>query len=78
MEKSKANIRLKRMRRAKPTAGWKASCRRIRGHFGSRAISVQVNFVAVSAHVFHRFFVGFLFLCVYTFLLWPHVSIARC
>ena len=27
----------------------------IRRHFGSRAISVQVNIVAVSAHVFHRF-----------------------
>ena len=26
-----------------------------RGHFGSRAISVQVNIVAVSAHVFHKF-----------------------
>ena len=33
----------------------------IRSHFGSRAISVQVNIVAVSAHVFHRFFVGVLF-----------------
>ena len=27
----------------------------IRGHFGSGAISVQVNIVAVSDHVFHRF-----------------------
>ena len=34
----------------------------IRSHFGSRVISVQVTIVAVSAHVFHRFFVGFLFL----------------
>ena len=38
-----------------------ASTKLIRSHFGSRAISVQVNIVAVSAHVFHRFFVGFLF-----------------
>ena len=28
---------------------------RIRGHFGSRAIPVQVNIVALSDHVFHRF-----------------------
>ena len=27
----------------------------LRSHFGSRAISVQVNIVAVSDHVFHRF-----------------------
>ena len=27
----------------------------VRSHFGSRAISVQVNIVAVSDHVFHRF-----------------------
>ena len=27
----------------------------IRGHFGSRAFSVQVNIVAVSDHVFHKF-----------------------
>ena len=33
----------------------------IRSHFGSRTISVQVNIVAVSDHVFHRSFVGFLF-----------------
>ena len=28
---------------------------KLRCHFGSRAISVQVNIVAVSDHVFHRF-----------------------
>ena len=50
----------------------------IRSHFGSRAISVEVDTVAVSAHVFHRFFVGFLFLVSTLFLLWPHVSTARC
>ena len=27
----------------------------VRSHFGSRAISVQVNIVAVSDHVFHKF-----------------------
>ena len=30
-------------------------CDEIRSHFGSRAISVQVNIVAVSVHVFHIF-----------------------
>ena len=64
------------MRRAKPTAGWKASCRRIRSHFGSRAISVQVNIVAVSAHVFHRLFVGFLFLVSTHFCFGP-MSLSR-
>ena len=34
----------------------------VRSHFGSRAISVQVNILAVPAHAFRRFFVGFLFL----------------
>ena len=28
---------------------------RVRSHFGSRAISVQVNIVAISDHMFHRF-----------------------
>ena len=35
----------------------------VRGHFGSRAISVPVNIVAVSAHVFHS---SILVSCVYT------------
>ena len=27
----------------------------VRSHFGSRTVSVQMNIVAVSDHVFHRF-----------------------
>ena len=34
---------------------WNHQAHHIRSHFGSRALSVQVNIVAVSDHVFHRF-----------------------
>ena len=49
--------------RSQSTASWSRTTQRekfdelhrVRNHFGSRAISVQVNIVAVSDHVFHRF-----------------------
>ena len=40
-----------------------------RSHFGSRAISVQVNIVAVSYHVFHRFLLVSCSLCLHIFAL---------
>ena len=54
-----------------------------RSHFGSRAIPVQVNIVAVLIHLFRSSFCGLLFLvstlvCFSPFSVsWPHVSFAR-
>ena len=46
----------------------KKSMHGIRGHFGSRAISVQVNIEAVLAHLLHRFLSGTPVPSVYTCL----------